>query len=115
MGKRKFEEVDLNAPEPRSEIDAWLNAAGGNQIVGNTVLANTTNCQSTSTSPSSVKPPLKEESGTGKPRGEPVGPMDKEGAQSSSKVPAVVNQEGEDEEDLHPFWQLLELAGYEML
>ena len=47
--------------------------------------------------------------------GEPVGQVDEKGVQSSSEVPAVVNQESGDEEDLHPFWQLLELAGYEML
>ena len=73
MGKRKFEEADLNSQEPESKIDAWLNVARGNQIVGSTVMADTTNCQLTSTNPSSVRPPLKEESGTGKPLGEPTG------------------------------------------
>lgn len=46
---------------------------------------------------------------------EPTSKGVREGVQAISKVPAVVGREYEDGEELHPFWELLELAGYELL
>lgn len=44
----------------------------------------------------------------------PIGRVVDEGVVPNPRVPHVAAEEGENDEELHPFWRLLELTGYEL-
>lgn len=57
---------------------------------------------------------LSEESGVVKSLEGPTGRAVEKGVLPIHEVPTVAGEEDGGEEELHPFWQLLELAGYEL-
>ena len=109
-----MEGADLESRRTEQEIDAWLDVSNEDRTGGNVGMADATKRQLRSTSLSSGSCSLKEESGTMETLGEPSGKAVEKVIQASSEVPAVLGKVYEDGEDLHPLWQLLELAGYDM-
>lgn len=46
---------------------------------------------------------------------EPTVQVPGEGVGDDIQLPSVLTKEGEDDKELHPFWKLLELVGYELM
>lgn len=97
------------------EIHTCLKISNEDRTSGEVGPVDTTDQHSRATSLSSGNCSLSEESGFVRALEEPTGKAVEEGVVPISEVLAVAGKEGEDENELHPFWQLLELAGYELL
>lgn len=97
------------------EIHTCLKISNEDRTNGEAGPVDTTDQQLRATSLSSGNCSLSEESGFVRALEEPIGKAVEKGVVPISEVPAVAGKEGEDENELHPLWQLLELAGYELL